>query len=154
MRPGGAATRTIGIEIFGNESMLPNLELGLHAALSEAARRHTTLTLVSPERADIVIRGEVSGFERRPGARTAENRFVETRNVVSVNAVALDGTSFATIARTSTEIGFGTAIDVPGRELEVRDNALRNTADRILLTLLAEVEYGIARPPLPADPVE
>lgn len=151
-RASGAETRTIGVEIFGNQTLLPNLERGLHEALSTAARRHANLTLVSPERADVVIRGNVVDFRRQQGARTTGNRFVEARDVITVDATLLDGPSGEVVARTRTEVGFGTAIDVAGREPAARDNVLRNSADRILLTLLAELEYGRTRAPLPPDP--
>ena len=151
-RPDGRPSRTIGISMFGNESLLPNLEWQLHQALSDAARRHTSLELVAPEVADIVIAGRVKAFRRQAGARTTGNRFVETREILTVEAFALDGDGGPRIARTDFEVGFGTAIDVPGREPAARANALRNSADRILLTLLAEVQYGIVRPPLPDAP--
>lgn len=151
-RLGGAESRSIGVEIFGNQTLLPNLEQGLHEALSTAARRHANLNLVSPERADVVIRGDVVDFRRQRGARTIENRFVETRDVVTVDATLVDRVTGEVVARTRTEVGFGTAIDVAGREPAARDNALRNSADRILLTLLAELEYGRTAPPLPEDP--
>lgn len=143
---GARVTRTIGIEIFGNESQVPNLERQLHAALSDAARRHTSLVLVSPARADLVIRGAIEGFRRAEGARTGQNRLVETQENVTVAAEIVDGAQGVTVGRTSTNVGFGTAIDVPGREPASRDNALRNSADRILLTLLAGLEYGVKRP--------
>jgi len=150
---GGRPTRTIGIEIFGNESQLPNIERQLHAALSDAARRHTSLELVSPARADLVIRGAIEGFQRSPGARTGDNRLVETQENVFVAAEIVDGARGITVGRTRTGVRFGTAVDVPGREPAARDNALRNSADRILLTLLAGLEYGVVRPgdPLWAD---
>ena len=151
-RPGGAETRSIGAEIFGNQTLLPNLERGLHEALSTAARRHANMTLVSPERADVVIRGDVVDFRRQQGARTTGNRFVEARDVVTVDATLVDRASGEVVARTRTEVGFGTAIDVAGREPAARDNVLRNSADRILLTLLAELQYGRTAPPLPEDP--
>lgn len=138
--------RTVGIEIFGNQSLVPNLEVELHRALSDAARRHTSLELVAPGVADIVIRGDLVGFERFRGARTPNNRFVETGNVVSAVASAVDRRRGEAVATTSTEVGFGTAIDLPGREPQARANALRNSADRLLLLLLAELEYGVSRP--------
>lgn len=144
--PDGRQTTTIGIEIFGNESQVPNLERRLHEALSDAARRHTSLELVSPERADLVLRGAIEGFRRGPGARTGQNQVVETRDIVTVAAQLVDRAGDLEVGRTRTEVGFGTAIDVPGREGEARDNALRNAADRVMLTLLAGLHHGVVRP--------
>lgn len=139
-------TSTIGIEIFGNESMVPNLERRLHAELSGSARRHTSLELIAPGSADLVIRGEILGFRRQAGARTGNNRAVETRDIVTVEATLMDRARGVAVGRTRTDIGFGTAIDIPGREPEALDNALRNSADRLLLTLLAGLQYGVVQP--------
>lgn len=144
--PDGRKSVSIGVEIFGNESQVPNLERRLHQALSDAARRHTSLELVSPERADLVVRGAIEGFRRGPGARTGQNRVVETREIVTVAAQLVDRAGDAEVGRTRTEVGFGTAIDVPGREGDAVDNALRNAADRIVLTLVAGLHHGVVRP--------
>lgn len=142
----GRPTETIGIEIFGNESLVPNLERSLHARLSDAARRHTSLELVAPRAADLVVRGEILGFRRDPGSRTVDNRVVETRDIVTVEASLVDRARGNVVGRTRTRIGYGSAIDVPGREPAAVDNALRNSADRILLTLLAGLKHGVNRP--------
>lgn len=144
--PDGRATTSIGIEIFGNESQVPNLERRLHQALTDAARRHTSLELVSPERADLVVRGAIEEFRRGSGSRTGQNRVVETREILTVAAQLVDRTGNAEVGRTRAEVGFGTAIDVPGREGEAVDNALRNAADRIVLTLVAGLHHGVVRP--------
>lgn len=148
----GRPTTTIGIEIFGNESPVPNLERQLHAALTDAARRHSSLVIVSPERADLVIGGAIEGFWRNAGARTGNNRLVEAREVVTVSARLVDRSRGRTVGSTRTEVGFGEALDVPGREFSPRDNALRNAADRVLLTLLAGLEHGVVRPEDAAAP--
>lgn len=144
--PDGRTTATIGVEIFGNESQVPNLERQLHAALTDAARRHTSLELVSPERADLVLRGAIEGFRRGAGARTGQNRVVETREIVTVAAQLVDRAGDAELGRTRRQVDFGTAIDVPGREGEARDNSLRNAAERVLLELLAGLHHGVTRP--------
>ncbi len=147
-----SATETIGIKIFGNESMLPNLERSLHSAFTDAARRHASLRLVSPTRADLFIRGRIADFHRGRGARTTENQAVETLEILVIEAELVDGTTGAVLGRERVQPVVGSAIDVPGREIQARERALRNAADRLLLVLLAGLEYGVTRPGDPLLP--
>lgn len=145
----GSTADTIGIEIFGNESQLPNLERDLHEATSLSARRYLDMVLASPEHADLVLRGSIKQFRRAEGARTAENRTVETRNIVTVQASLIDRGSGAVVGTTSITTVVGTPIDVPGREPETRERAIAIAADRLVLELVAGLEYGVTRPEAP-----
>ncbi|QDV06302.1 hypothetical protein Poly30_18110 [Planctomycetes bacterium Poly30] len=147
-----SVTRTIGIQIFGNESLLPNLERDLHSAFSDAARRHVALRLVSPSRADLFIRGRIANFRRGAGARLADNQVVETLEILTIEAELIDGETGAVLGRAQAQPTVGAAIDVPGREVEQRERALSNAADRLLLLLLAGLEYGVTRPGDPLLP--
>ena len=144
--PDGREARTLGIEIFGNETLLPNLEQPLHRATSDSARRFLDLELSSPRRADLVLRGSIKDFQRRDGARTPDNLFVETREVVLIEAALIDRARGVEVARTQVETVVGTAIDVPGREPEQRERALRIAAERIVLELVADLEHRGAEP--------
>lgn len=147
-----AGSRTLGVQIFGNESLLPNLERDLHAAFTNAARRHAAMRLVNPKRADLFIRGRIANFRRGVGARTTNNRAVETIEVLTIEAELIDGATGSVLGRAQAQPSVGTAIDVPGREVEVRERALSNAADRLLLLLLAGLEYGVTRPGDPLLP--
>lgn len=148
----GVNSRTIGVKIFGNESLLPNLERDLHEAFTNAARRHAALRLVSPERADLFIRGRIANFRRGAGVRTRSNRAIETIEIVTIEAELIDGATGRVLDRAQAQPSVGTAIDVPGREFEVRQRALDNAADGLLLLLLAGLEYGVTRPGGPLLP--
>ena len=148
----GVNSRTIGVKIFGNESLLPNLERDLHGAFTDAARRHAALRVVSPERADLFIRGRIADFRRGAGVRTRSNRAIETIEIVTIEAELVDGATGRVLGRERAQPSVGTAIDVPGREFEVRQRALTNAADRLLLLLLAGLEYGVTRPGDPLLP--
>ncbi|MEM1447964.1 MAG: hypothetical protein AAF957_00075 [Planctomycetota bacterium] len=145
----GSLADTIGIEIFGNESQLPNLERDLHEATSLSARRYLDLVLASPEHADLVLRGSIKQFRRAEGARTADNRTVETSNIVTVQASLIDRSTGAVVGTTSVTTVVGTPIDVPGREPETRERAIAIAADRLVLELVAGLEYGVTRPEAP-----
>ncbi len=145
-------SRSLGIQIFGNESLLPNLERDLHGAFTSAARRHVAMRLVNPSRADLFIRGRIANFQRGIGARTTNNRAVETIEILTIEAELIDGATGRVLGRAQAQPAVGTAIDVPGREVAVRERALSNAADRLLLLLLAGLEYGVTRPGDPLLP--
>ncbi len=137
---GGRKAETIGIEIFGNESQLPNLERRLHAATTDSARRFLDLDLTSPEHADLVLRGSIKQFRRAIGSRTAENQTVETREVVTVQAFLVDRARGTVLGQTTISTIVGTAIDVPGLEPEARERALAIAADRLVIELHEPIE--------------
>lgn len=142
----GREADSIGVEIFGNQSQLPNLERELHQATTDSARRYLDLELASPQHADLILRGSIKGFRRQEGARTADNLTLETTEIVVVEALLVDRVLDEVVGRTTFETRVGTAIDVPGREPEQRERALKIAADRLVLTLLAGLEYGVTRP--------
>lgn len=137
---------TIGVAMFGNESLLPNLERELHQFASDSARRYLDMDLVSPDRADLVLRGSIQGFGRQEGARSGDNLTLETRNTITVEGELVDRRSGEVVGRTSFDTSVGVVIDVPGREPEQRSRALAIAADRLVLELVAGVEYGVTRP--------
>ena len=139
--PDGREAASIGIEVFGNETLLPNLEQPLHQAASDSARRYLDLELGSPRSADLVVRGTIRDFQRRDGARTTNNLFVETREVVLIEAALIDRARGVELGRTKVETVVGSAIDVPGRAPAQRERALKVAADRIVLELVADLEY-------------
>lgn len=146
--PDGRTAESIGVEIFGNETLLPNIEQPLHAATSDSARRFLDLELRSPRRADLVLRGSIKDFQRREGARTPDNLFVETRDVLLIEASLVDRARGVTLGSTTVETVVGSAIDVPGREPVQRERGLKVAADQIVLSLLADLEYRDSAPPL------
>lgn len=146
--PDGRTAESIGIEIFGNESLLPNLEQPLHAATTKSARRFLDLELRSPGRSDLVLRGSIKDFQRLPGARTPDNLFVETRDVIVIEATLVDRARGVELGTTVVETVVGSAIDIPGREPVQRERALKVAADQIVLSLVTELQYRDTPPPL------
>jgi len=99
-----------------------------------------------------LIRGRVAGVRRGAGARTAGNRVGETREIITIEAELVDGTTGKGVGRAQAQPAVGTAIDTPGREVTTRERAVANAADRLLLQLLAGLEYGVTRPGSPLLP--
>ncbi len=146
--PDGRPAESIGIEIFGNETLLPNLEQPLHAATTKSARRFLDLELRSPGRSDLVLQGSIKAFRRGDGARTPDNLFVETRDVILIEATLVDRARGIELGTTTVETIVGSAIDVPGRENVQRERGLKVAADQIVLSLVAELQYRDTPPPL------
>jgi hypothetical protein len=80
---------TVGVEIFGNDSKLPDLELEMHEALVQSTSRLVHAPIVEPGKADLVLRGRIVEYRRRGGIRSSDNELLETgvRIVVDVQLV-------------------------------------------------------------------
>lgn len=71
-------TRTVGVEVFGNDSKLRDLEVELQEALADAVDRMVHAPLVDPRRADLVLRGRIVSYTQRGGIRSPQNERLET----------------------------------------------------------------------------
>jgi Lipopolysaccharide-assembly len=74
----GSPTRSLAIEFFENRTPEKDLERDLQQALSRAAIDLVDAPLVSPDRADLVLRGTVVRFQRRSGIRSSDNQLLES----------------------------------------------------------------------------
>jgi len=77
---------SVGVEVFGNDSKLRDLEVELQSALVDAMERLVHAPLVDPGRADLVLRGRVVDYARRGGIRSAQNVRLETGVRIAVEA--------------------------------------------------------------------
>jgi hypothetical protein len=77
---------TVGVEIFGNDSKLRDLELELHETLVRSVSRLVHAPLVDPGEADLVVRGRVVEYRRRGGIRSPDNELLETGVRIVVDA--------------------------------------------------------------------
>ena len=66
-----------------------------------------------------------------------------------VQAFLVDRARGTILGQTTVSTVVGTAIDVPGLEPEARERALAVVADRLVLELVAGLEYGVTRPRTP-----
>ncbi len=78
---------TVGVEIFGNDSKVPNLEIELQLALTDSVERLVHAQLVDPRRADLFLRGRIVDYSRRGGIRSPDNKLLESGVGISVEAL-------------------------------------------------------------------
>jgi hypothetical protein len=81
-----AGVETVGVEIFGNDSLLRDLELELHEALVRSTSRLVHAPIVDPNEADLVLRGRIVEYRRRGGIRSPDNVLLETGVHIVVDA--------------------------------------------------------------------
>ncbi len=143
----GPTHRTVGIEVFANasrERLVPDLERDLHRAMTEALIELVHATVVDPAEADLVVRGSVRDFRRRPGIRDGRNRLLETGIRIAVDAElferAGDGSETA-IGRSDQASRSGYVLDEPGAERDATDRVLQIVAQRVVLDLFAPLAY-------------
>lgn len=137
-----APYESIGIELFSNSSLEPDLEVELHRALVRNARELLDGPVVAPGRARLLLRGEVLEYRRRSGIRSRENVQLETGLTVRARAFLVDARDERVVAApvtVSTQIGY--ALDRRTvNEAEARRRVLGNLAQRIVLELVARSE--------------
>lgn len=139
---------TIGIEVLGNASPLRNLEAEVTAELARAVTDLVPLTLVPPDRADVVITGIVADYRRRSGVRDSDNVPLETAVSVVVSANLVRRTTGEVLETASAALATGFVVengliadDVPDEEA-ARRRALANLADRLVLDLFSPLSYS------------
>ena len=149
-------TRTIGIEFFGNEGPLRDVEVQLQSELAQAVERMVRVRIVDPTHADLVLRGRVLGYNRRGGIRSQDNKLLETGIQITVEATLVDtkrqfdsdGNPLPprVLRKAVTSTSSGYRIEEPDGERAARARAMRNLADRLTLDLFGAVAYE------PTDP--
>lgn len=128
---------SVGVEVFANDSLEPDLERDLHLELTRSARNLLSAPVRPPGNADLVIRGRILNFRRRPGLRSGGNLLQETAVRIQVEAELWDRRSGETVAGPLTfERSVGYALDARGQELEALGRTLKNLADRVVLDLV------------------
>ena len=147
--PEGA--KTIGVEFFGNDGPLRDVELELYQALSRSIERMVPGRLVAPAEADLVVRGRVVNYSLRDGIRSPEDKLLETGVRITVEASLVDlerrlGPEGEVLpprvlrkTRTVSERGY--RIEETNGQQDARARAMRNLADRLTLDLFGPVVY-------------
>jgi len=147
--PEGA--QTIGVEYFGNDGPLRDVELQLQIELSNAIARMLPARQVDPRDADLVVRGRVIDYSRRSGIRSPDNELLETGVRITVEASLVDPTErygptgerlpLRVLRHTVTLAESGYRLDETDGENAARARAMRNLADRLALDLFGPVAY-------------
>lgn len=139
------AEATVGVEFFGNESPLRNLEADLHGYLTDSVSRLVHARLVAPDDADYVIRGTVRDFRRRKGIRSPDNVRFETGVRITARAQLLkrgapeDAQALDLVydSRFTTQSGY--LLEDPHGEADAIDRVLRNLADEVVLEMFSQL---------------
>ena len=134
---------SIGVEMFGNDSKVRDLEASVHDAVTASLRSRTDAHLVPPSLADMLIRGKVLAYSRRSGIRDENNLLLETgvQIVVAAEIVQLrptPGVAEAVLKRIRVDEEAGYRLVEPTGEIDARERVLRRIGDRIVLELFAE----------------
>jgi len=132
----GPDYHSVGLEIFGNDTPEPDLELGLHRALTQATRNMLDARLVDPTRSQLVVRGRLIRFQRRAGLRSVDNVWMEGGVWITAEAELVDPRRDVTLVgplRAEANVGYART----NREAEpdARRRALNNLAERLVLDL-------------------
>jgi hypothetical protein len=136
---------TVGVEVFGNDGRLRDLELELHNLLSDSVERLVHARLVDPNQADLVLRGRIVEYRRRGGIRSTDNELLEDGVRISVEVQLVRRFAQSVVAP-------GPEPDRTPPEPSPRDdrNTLPTTApnERVLRPMRATQEFGfrIAEP--------
>jgi hypothetical protein len=133
----------VGLEIFGNDTPEPDLELGLHRALTRATRNMLDARLMDPDQSLLVVRGRLIRFQRRAGLRSPENVWMEGGVWITAEAELVDPRRDVTLVgplRAEANVGYTRT----SREAEpdARQRALNNLAERLVLDLFTVPAAG------------
>ena len=148
---------SIGVDVFGNESQMRNVERDLHVALTRVVRDRVLAPLEAASRADLVVRGDVLEVRFRPGIRTTGNQQVETGLIVRARASLWDPTTEQVVTGpvvATTQVGY--TLDSPFGEQDARRRVLENLAERLVLDLMAthSAREAVGAPLQPSETVD
>jgi hypothetical protein len=135
---------TIGVEIFEIDRTVleRGLEAPLQRALSQAVSDWVDARLVSPERADWVIRGRILGFRRRSGIRSTSHELLESGVRLDVSAELVERATGRLVAPSAREsIWSGFALDAAANESAAVDRGLRAVAEALVLDLFRQAPH-------------
>ena len=139
--PGGRTT--VGVEFFGNDSRLRNLEADLHLYITDATNRLVHARIVPPDEADYVVRGTIRSFARRKGIRSPDNVRLETGLRIGVRAqlyerdVLAGDRELKLVHDNAFSSQSGYRLEEPRGEEDAQDRVLRNLADEIVLDMFS-----------------
>ncbi len=133
--------RTVGITVFGNQTLERDLERRFQDEISRAVRSLTDVPIQPPARAEFLVRGTVTDFRRRGGIRSPENRLLETGVYVEIEAALIDRASDRALGpprRAGVWVGY--VVGDPHGEDQALDRAIRHVAEEIVLVLFSPLE--------------
>lgn len=135
----GSPETTVGVEVFGNDGKLPDIELELHRELVDSMNRLVHADLVDARRADLVVRGRIVDYALRRGIRSGDNKRLESGLSVVVEVQL--------VRRLSGVVEPAPAVEDDGRRLsqrEIERNTMPPTAadERVERGFTTGQEFG------------
>ncbi len=128
--------RSVGVEIFRNDSYLFDVERALHREMARTVTSLVDARLEDPARADLVVRGTIESYTRRGGVRSRDNRLLETGLVVRVRAELWDRAADKIVSGPiPAVVTIGYTLDAPDTEEAAQRRALTILAEKIVLDL-------------------
>lgn len=131
--------RTVGVEVFGNDSKERDLEVEFQRYLADAVDRLVHAPLVAPEQADLILRGRIVSYERRNGIRSPDNVLLETGVRITIEIQLVQRFDQSVVSAGDEPL----RSDLPRSHLDDR-NSLPPTREneRVLRPMRASQEFG------------
>jgi len=135
-----AGFTSVGVEVFHNATPEPDLERGLHGALSREVRDRVPLPLVSPAESELLIRGRLVEFSRVRGIRDPDNQLLESGVRIIAEAWTVSrSTGELVFPKTTARATVGYPIGSASGERAARERAIRHLAEVLTIDLFARV---------------
>ncbi len=139
LAPAGA--ETLGLRFLGNDTRLPGFEVDVTQAIGRAVRDRVSLRTAAPERADLVLEGEVFELRRWAGVRSPENEQLEASVQIGVELRLIERKTGEILATSRRDLRAGYVIDpgfgianTPG-QVTAQNRAISNLAEGLVLDL-------------------
>lgn len=137
-----AGAQTLGVTVFDNFGPQPEVERDLFACLSSQANRMVDAELVAPQKADLVIRGEIVEYRRLHGILNKEGQLQQSGVRLILRAWIED-------QRLGVRIGDTMQVDQAVRyvihageeEFGARQTALQHLCQELILDLFTQSDY-------------
>jgi hypothetical protein len=141
-----AGVQHVGVEVF--EADRDVLERGLEPLFTQEISRalidRVGAPIEAPSRADVILRGRILEYRRRPGIRNSDNQLLETGIYVRASAELVDrrtGRIVVPVKETHVWSGYSTDLSLENEQI-ARERALRHVADSLVLDLFRPTTVG------------
>jgi len=129
---------TVAVEVFHNDTLEPDLERALYAALSSEVRDRLPLPLTSPSDSELLIRGRLVDFSRVRGIRDPQNQVLESGvRVVAEAWTVRSSTGEVVHPKTAARATVGYPVGSSSGERAARARAMRQLAQALTVDLFA-----------------
>jgi hypothetical protein len=144
--------RTVGVTVFGNAGPEPHLERDFYESLSRQTSRMLDADLVAPDRAELVIRGQIVDFRRLYGVLSPDNELLQTGVRMTISAWIEDRSLEVRLGET---LAFDQSVRYVVRtgeeQLGASHDAIEHIAQELLLDLFTQRSYETSGEDEPAE---